>query len=66
MRTASLIAVCLFLVAAALVVYSMAITPQMDSGVEQQGYRRPIQDMATPKEKDENAPLQEIERPASG
>jgi hypothetical protein len=58
MRIASVTAIILFVVAAGFFVYSMVITPRMDSGVQQQGYRRPIQDLTPPKEKDKNAPLQ--------
>ena len=50
MRTGTLLAVLLFAIAAVFFVYSMVITPRMDSGVREQGYRPPIQELAPPKE----------------
>jgi hypothetical protein len=41
---ASWAALALALVAGIFIVYSLVITPRMDSGVPEQGYRRPIQD----------------------
>ena len=46
MRVASSVAVLLFVIAAAFFIYSMMITPRMDSGLSEQGYRPPIQDQA--------------------
>ena len=44
MRTSIVLAAFLFVVAGAFFVYSMVITPRMDSGLLSQGYRPPIQD----------------------
>jgi hypothetical protein len=44
MRITTVVAVLLFAVASVFLVYSMVITPRMDSGVAEQGYRKPIQD----------------------
>jgi hypothetical protein len=46
MRTSTILAAFLFIVAGAFFVYSMVITPRMDSGLETQGYRPPIQDIS--------------------
>ena len=41
---ASLVAGFLLAIALVFIFYSLVITPRMDSGVSEQGYRRPIQD----------------------
>jgi hypothetical protein len=54
MRPASWLVVFLVTAAAAFTIYSMVITPRLDSGVPEQGYRPPIQDnpsAPTPKSK---------------
>ena len=57
-------AVLLAVVASVFVVYSVVITPRMDSGVPQMGYRPPIQDQTTPSEIKQ--PLQKSNVPPSG
>jgi len=57
-------AVVLAVVAGIFVVYSMVITPRMDSGVPKMGYRPPIQDQVTPSEVKQ--PLQKSNVPPSG
>jgi hypothetical protein len=57
-------AVALAVIAGIFVVYSMVITPRMDSGVPEMGYRPPIQDQATPSEIKQ--PLQKSNVPPPG
>lgn len=54
MRTGTLLAIFLFIVAAGLFAYSMILTSHMESSTEP-GSRPPIQDLDTPKE--EKPPL---------
>jgi hypothetical protein len=67
MRTGTILAVVLFAVASLFFVYSMVITPRMDSGVPEQGYRRPIQDQPAHPDTQKKPPLVESNvPPASG
>jgi hypothetical protein len=67
MSPGALLAAFLLVAAAIFVIYSVVITPYMDSGVSEQGYRRPIQDQASPKLKDEKEPpLQKSNVPPPG
>lgn len=66
MRITTVVAIALFLVAGGFFVYSMVITPSMNSGVQQQGYRRPIQDLGPSPNNDDNGkqrPLQKSNVP---
>jgi hypothetical protein len=56
--------VVLAVVAGIFVVYSIVLTPRMDRGVSQMGYRPPIQDQATPSEIKQ--PLQKSNVPPPG
>ena len=58
MRAGSALAAILFAIAAVFLIYSLVITPRMDSGVEGQGYRPPVQDLTPPKNQDKQPPLQ--------
>ena len=51
----------LLAVASALLIYGLVITPQMDSGVAEQGYRPPDKTKAPPRE--QKQPLQESNVP---
>jgi hypothetical protein len=57
MRRSLVAVVLLFVVAAAFLIYGMIITPWMDSGVSEQGYRRPIQDQPAQQETPTKPPL---------
>jgi hypothetical protein len=50
MRIGTAAAVFIFALAVGLFAYSMFMTPRIGREVEQQGYRAPIQDQATPSE----------------
>jgi hypothetical protein len=67
-RMSSAAWVAVFLLAATLVfvMYSIIITPRMDSGVPEQGYRRPIQDLPPNAEPKKEEPLQNSNVPPAG
>jgi hypothetical protein len=56
-RPATLAVLVLVLAAAGFLVWSAVITPRMDSGVPEQGYRRPIQDEPATQKQEKKAPL---------
>ena len=64
MRQATILAIVLFAAAAGFMIYGMVITPRMDSGVPEMGYRPPIQDQTTPSEIKQ--PLQKSNVPPAG
>jgi hypothetical protein len=67
MAPGALVAAFLVVATAIFVVYSFVITPYMDSGVPEQGYRRPVQDQTAPKLTNEKEPaLQKSNVPPAG
>jgi hypothetical protein len=64
LRPGTLAAILVAIAAAAFLLYSAVITPRMDSGLPEQGYRPPIQEQpATEKPK---PPLQDTNVPPAG
>jgi hypothetical protein len=53
MRIATVAAALLFVISAGIFIYMMAIAPRIGREVEEQGYRPPIQDQVTPRERKE-------------
>jgi hypothetical protein len=62
---ASLVAFFLLAVTLIFIVYSMVITPRMDSGVPEQGYRPPIQDQG-PAPEPKQKPFEKSNVPPAG
>jgi hypothetical protein len=62
---ASLFAIFLLAVTLVFIVYSLVITPRMDSGVPEQGYRPPIQDQG-PSPESKQQPFEKSNVPPAG
>ena len=65
MSPAALVVTFIGIVTAGFMVWSFIITPWMDSGLPEQGYRRPIQDQTPPKLRNDEkeSPLQKSNVP---
>jgi hypothetical protein len=66
MRPGTLAALIVAVAAAAFLVWSAVITPRMDSGVPEQGYRRPIQDEPATEKTQQKPPLTDSNVPPAG
>jgi hypothetical protein len=66
MRPGTLAALILAVAVAAFLVWSVVITPRMDSGVTEQGYRRPIQDEPATEKNQQKPPLTDSNVPPAG